>query len=182
MSGRLVSIVFDSALPAWLKPYAAAFASFAADDGTRVYPTKARVSKMVGRSERSTQRAILELRRRGVLTQTLPAYRYTAPRYIFEVGKLPYVGQQSLFPVAPGPQTGVLVPLVQHTQGRHWCLPRGDMGDSRSVRDPSLNTKKELIRKKGQRTTLSEWELERLDRQQRAIDEQMAAAQKRGCA
>ena len=36
MSGRLVSKVFESALPAWLKPYAAACASFASDDGQRV--------------------------------------------------------------------------------------------------------------------------------------------------
>lgn len=179
MSGRLVSIVFDSALPAWLKPYAAAFASFAADDGTRVYPTVPRVAKMVGRSERATQRAILELRRRGVLTETHPPGHYQATRYVFDVGKLPYVGQQSLFPVARRPQSGVPVPLVASTHGCRTRHPMGVVHVTRSVTDPSANTKKELIRKKGQRTTLSEWELERLDRHQQAVDEQIAAARKR---
>lgn len=178
MSGRVVETVFSSALPAWLKPYAAAFASFAADDGTRVFPTKARVAKMVGRTPRSTQRAITALRTRGVLTQIQPPGRYQAPRYVFDVGKLPYLGQQSLFPVAPGPQSGVLVPLVQHTHGRHWCLPMGDVGVSRSVSDPPRNTK-EKINKRERRTTLSDFQLEQQDRRQRAIDEQIAAALKR---
>lgn len=103
MSGRLVSVVFQSALPAWLKPYAAAFASFAADDGSRVYPTRARVARMVGRSERSTQRALQELRARGVLALEAPAGQHRAPRYTFRALALPDPGEPSQLPLFPQP-------------------------------------------------------------------------------
>jgi hypothetical protein len=91
MSGRLVSAVFESALPAWLKPYAAAYASFAADNGTRVYPTIGTIALMVGRCERSTQYAIADLRRRHILEPITPAGRHQAPRYRFHAAGLPQV-------------------------------------------------------------------------------------------
>ena len=149
MSGRLVSAVFDSTLPAWLKRYAAAYASFAADDGSRVYPSRARVARLVGRSERSTQRAIQELRRRGVLALEQGAGQNRAPRYSFRTIALPQIGdpdQLALFP-----QGGVRDsrekrgdPDVFHSHAQvltgHRCLPGGDMGVSRSVSDPSFST------------------------------------------
>lgn len=102
MSGRLVSVVFESTLPAWLKPYAAAFASFAAPDGSRVYPTVARVARMVGKSERSTKRALRELRARGVLALEAPARQHAAPRYSFRAVALPDVEPTQL-PLFPQP-------------------------------------------------------------------------------
>jgi len=94
MSGRLVSAVFASALPAWLKPYAAAFASFARDDGSRVYPSIATIGRMVGRSTRSAQTATSELRRRQVLELARPSGRNTTARYVFNTAALPSPGGQ----------------------------------------------------------------------------------------
>jgi len=105
MSARLVSAVFSSSLPAWLKPYATALATFAADDGGRVYPTVARLARMVGRSDRATQTAIGELRRLGVLTLEAPAGRYRASRYAFHVralSKFPQVRVQKPRPILVG--------------------------------------------------------------------------------
>jgi len=149
MSGRIVSAVFDSTLPAWLKRYAAAYASFAAPDGSRVYPSRARVARLVGRSERSTQRAIQELRRRGVLALEQDAAPNRAPRYSFRTMALPQIGdpdQLGLFSTG-----GVQKPRAKdadpdlfhsHAQGLtgHGCLPLGDTGVSRSVIDPSVGT------------------------------------------
>jgi hypothetical protein len=149
MSGRLVSAVFDSTLPAWLKRYAAAYASFAAPDGSRVYPSRKRVARLVGRSERSTQRAIQELRRRGVLALEAAPVRQQTPRYQFRAIALPQIGDENQ--LALFPQAGVQKPGVKqtdpdvfhsHAQGLtgHGCLPWGDMGVSRSVSDPSVRT------------------------------------------
>jgi hypothetical protein len=92
MSGRLVSAVLESALAAWLKPYAVAFASFAADDGSKVFPTARRVARLVGRQERQTRTAIAELRRLQVLQVVAPGGRNTATRYRFVVERLPIGG------------------------------------------------------------------------------------------
>jgi len=105
-----MSAVFESGLPAWLKPYAAAFASFAADDGTRVYPTVKRIARMCSRSERRAQNATTELRRLGVLVVEAPSGRATAARYRFNASALPYAGVGSqfdlpfLFDVSPDAQ------------------------------------------------------------------------------
>jgi MarR-like DNA-binding transcriptional regulator SgrR of sgrS sRNA len=98
MSGRLVSAVFDSALPAWLKPYAAAFATFAKDDGSRVFPTIARVARMVSRSERATQTAVTELRRRHILELVAPPGRHRATQYVFNATALPLAGDGAQMP------------------------------------------------------------------------------------
>jgi len=149
MSGRLVSAVLDSALPAWLKRYAAAYASFAADDGSRVYPSRARVSRLVGRSERSTQRAIQELRRRGVLALEQAPAQNRAPRYAFRALALPQIGDPDQLPLfstggVPKPGAKPADPDVFHSHPQvltgHRCLPGGDMGVSRSVIDPSFST------------------------------------------
>jgi len=112
MSGRLVSLVLDSGLPAWLKFYAVTFASFAADDGSRVFPTLKRIARMVGRSERQAQRAVTELRRLAILEVIAPSGRSTATRYHFHAERLPSPGagesQSSLFDVLAFPQRKVL--------------------------------------------------------------------------
>jgi hypothetical protein len=148
MSGRLVSIVFDSALPAWLKPYAAACASFAADDGSKVYPSVARIARMVGRGRRATQRALHALRDRGVLTLEGGAMHHRAARYHFRVLALPTREpyQLPLFPQAEvvtirrnAADRGKLstdfhrFPQV----GASYTTPMGDTHDARSVSDPS---------------------------------------------
>jgi hypothetical protein len=109
MSGRLVSAVFESTLPSWLKPYAAACATFAADDGSRVFPSVARIARLVGRTERSTQRALQELRDRGVLVVEVAAGRYRPTRYRFRATLLPQLSdltQLALFPQAPSQKSG----------------------------------------------------------------------------
>jgi len=161
MSGRLVSAVFYSDLPAWLKPYAAAYASFAADDGSRVYPTIARVAKMVSRSERSTKRAIKLLRARGVLALEAGPGPHRAPRYAFRTIALPQIGDENqlgLFPQAGGQKPGRKVkdPDVFHSHAQvltgRGCHPRGDTGVTRSVSDPSFSTStRRDVRKTGTR-------------------------------
>jgi len=160
MSGRLVSIVFDSALPAWLKPYAAACASFAAEDGTRVYPTIARVAKMVGRCERATHTAVAELRRRGVLEQLAPSGRAKATRYKFSEAALAFAGNGAQLPLLLAFSTN-----TQRNQGKRsgktrfpqfpqqlTCSPLQGMGAvdcTRSVIDPSVSTRTARARAKG---------------------------------
>jgi len=156
MSGRLVSIVFDSALPTWLKLYAAAFATFAADDGSRVFPSVARVARMVGRSERSTQRALHELRARGVLTLECGPGHHRAPRYQFRavaLGAPREPDQLPLFPQAvvqkpAKTQRKLREPDFFHTfpqaLTRHPCHPMGDTGVTRSVNDPSFIHQREI--------------------------------------
>ena len=130
MSGRLVSYVLDSALPAWLKPYATAFASFANDDGSSVFPTLTRVATMVGRSRRSARRATRDLRRLGVLVPIAPPGHYHAIEYRFNAARLPLRGDlvQLGFPQFPQVLTG------------HPCPPMGDTHVPRSVSDPSFST------------------------------------------
>jgi hypothetical protein len=142
MSGRLVSAVFDSALPAWLKPYAAACATFAEDDGTRVYPSIARVARMVGRCERATQTALQDLRRRGVLIIAVEAGRHRARRYVFNARALPTIedaDQLPLFPQATKGKPARIDVFHSHAQastgsGLHVM---GAVGRTRSVNDPS---------------------------------------------
>jgi len=143
MSGPLVTAVFDSSLPAWLKPYAAACASFATDSGDRVYPSIRRIARMVGKSERSAQRAMHQLRALGVLVQVEGPGHHRAPRYVLRAIALPQLGdpdQLQLFPQdtrkKPAPISGIHrfpQPLTGHP-----CRVMGDTGDARSVIDPSF--------------------------------------------
>lgn len=147
MSGRLVSAVLESALPAWLKIYAASFASFAADDGSRVYPTVARIARMATRSVRQTKRAVRELRRLGVLETIAPSGRNTATRYLFHGERLPLAGDGAQIPlsfesfgVLPFPhgkhaKASIKTRFPQDAQALtgHPRHPRGVMGDTRSV-------------------------------------------------
>jgi hypothetical protein len=140
MSGRLVSAVFDSALAAWLKPYAAAFASFALDDGTHVFPTVARIGRMVGKSTRQARRATTELRRLQVLTEISPSGRNTATRYQFHVERLPLSSDGSQLVLVGFPQSDratvagpLRFPQLQQALTGHACPSREDTRVRRSV-------------------------------------------------
>jgi hypothetical protein len=99
MSGRLVSAVFASALPAWLKPYAAAYATFAADDGSRVFPARTTIARMVGRSPRQVQTATRLLRAPGILDlEQAPGPRRPV-HYRFVEAALPHVGDGHQLPL-----------------------------------------------------------------------------------
>jgi hypothetical protein len=149
MAGRLVSAVFESALPAWLKPYAATYASFAAPDGSRVFPSVARVARMVGRSERATQTALHELRRRGVLVLVCAHAPGRTAQYQFHGSALPQMtdpGQLSLFQQANvnKPQGNPEITEVFHSHPQAYTRsPLRVMGEAhftRSVSDPSVVT------------------------------------------
>jgi hypothetical protein len=104
MSGRLVSAVFASALPAWLKPYAAAYATFAKDDGSSIFPRVRTIARMVGRHERPTQAATGVLRELGVLEVTQPATPRAPNVYRLNVAALPHTpddGQLTLWRDGP---------------------------------------------------------------------------------
>jgi hypothetical protein len=144
MSGRLVSLVLESNLPAWVKPYAVAFASFASDDGSKVFPTVKRIARMVSRSERATQTAIAHLRRLRVLEVVAPAGRNTATRYQFHSERLPLPGDGeqrelfstvAVFPQRNPPNSRTKKGFPQDAQqltgsGLH---PRGEVDSTRSV-------------------------------------------------
>jgi len=105
MSGLLVSRVLESALPPWLRPFATVLASFADDDGQKIFPSVKRVARMAGRSERQAARALRTLRAYGVIEPVGFAPRRSNARavvqYRFHVGALPQLGdpdQLALFP------------------------------------------------------------------------------------
>lgn len=160
MSGRVVSTVFESDLPAWLKRYAAALATFADDDGTQVFPSVATLARMAGRCERATQYALRELRRRGVLTvDPAPTTRRTT-RYKFKAVALPQLGdpdQLPLFTQGGDRQSGRKPSTVDvfhsHAQGltRSGLHPGGATGCTRSVIDPSVRTTHKRDAKKTER-------------------------------
>ena len=89
MAVLLVEAVFASALAAWLKPFAAAYATFAANDGTRVYPSIERIAQMTSRSRRQTLRATAALRALYVLTELERSKRHSSTRYVFHPEALP---------------------------------------------------------------------------------------------
>lgn len=72
MSGYLAGKVWQSDLDPELKPYAAALADIANDDGTSIYPTVEYVSWLIGVDRRTVQRAIGQLRDRGILVLVRP--------------------------------------------------------------------------------------------------------------
>jgi hypothetical protein len=89
MAVLLVEAVFASALAAWLKPFAAAYATFAANDGTRVYPSIERIAQMTSRSRRQTLRATAELRALHILIELERSKRHGPTRYLFVPDALP---------------------------------------------------------------------------------------------
>jgi hypothetical protein len=144
VSGRLVSAVLESALPAWLKIYAVAFASFAADDGARVFPTQARIARMVSKSDRQVRRAVTDLVTRQILEVIAPSGRATATRYHFHAERLPVGGDGeqlplsfniSVFPQRKAIDSGSKTRFPQFPQQLtgHGCPGIPDMGVRRSV-------------------------------------------------
>ncbi len=67
MSGLLAGKVWQSALPADLKPIAAALGDIGNDDGTNIYPSIPYICWLLGRSERSVRGWLSALRQLGVL-------------------------------------------------------------------------------------------------------------------
>jgi hypothetical protein len=101
MSVWLIRAVFESALPVWLKPYAAAYASFAEDDGSSVYPSIAHVARKMRRSPRQVRRATSVLRSHyKILKSVETSRRHSSTTYVFQSEKLPHAsdGLQLRFP------------------------------------------------------------------------------------
>ena len=149
MSGRLVSAVLESTLPAHLKPYATACASFAKDDGSSVYPSIARLARLVGRTQRATQTAMQELRRLGILIVERSHTPQRTTRYRFEAAALPKIYdeiQRELFPQADSKKRAEKPwePDVFHSHAQVLTgsplHPRGEAHFTRSVIDPSVRT------------------------------------------
>lgn len=145
MGKRLIAIVFESVLPARLKPVALACAKFADDNnGTRVYPSIARLARMVGRSTRSVQRAIKELHDRGVLEVLTPARQHQPTHYRLVEATLPFADGDQFrlfpqgFPQARSGNAGHFKDFHRHAQGGVTSVSRrGDTGVTRSIRDLS---------------------------------------------
>jgi len=101
MSGRLTGLVWESGLKSQLKPYAAVLAGFAADDGSRVRPSIARLAWMLGKTERQVQAAMADLRKTGVLLVRFPHAPGRPTTYHFDVSALPirppFVAKQLTF-------------------------------------------------------------------------------------
>jgi len=99
-----MSAVVASALPGRLKPYATACAFFAADDGSRVFPSVATIARKAGRSRRATQLAIQQLAAIGVLEVVAPARQHQATHYRFHAAKMPLAsdGVQLVLPLPQG--------------------------------------------------------------------------------
>lgn len=146
MSARLTDAVWNSGLKAWLKPYAAVLAGFAHDDGTRVFPSIARVAWAVGVSERRAQGAVSKLTALGVLRIVQKHAPGRPTRYQFDVEALPrravFVAQQL---------TLTLKPDVHVTHNRtsaslkpDVCDVKPDVHVTRSVRR-SVSTTKEHV-------------------------------------
>lgn len=143
MSGPLVSRVLDSALPSWLKVYAVALASFAAVDGSQIFPSMRTLARLVGKSERSAQRAVAELRARGVILQLQRPGHQRAAHYQLREDALPQPGAPDQLPLFPQG-----LPRRAHRAARHFSTVstgtnttpvtrRPDTGVTRSVSDPS---------------------------------------------
>ncbi len=107
MSGKLAGLVWDSNLPARLKPLAAVLADYANDDGTSIYPSVKTIGARLSRSRRTVQTGLSRLRAMGIL---VPVYDTKggggrATRYMLVAASLrPYnkaKGRSQLRPSAP---------------------------------------------------------------------------------
>jgi hypothetical protein len=150
MSGRLVSAVFASALPAWLKPYAAAYATFAADDGSRVFPGVQKIARMVGRSRRQVYTATAVLRAPGILQIENPHGPHRPTRYRFvesalpldsDGEQLPLFGRKLRDPQAQPakPSMNTRFPQFAQAYTGSGLQAKGEVGFTRSVSDPSVS-------------------------------------------
>lgn len=105
MSGRLVSVVFESQLSPRLKTVAAALATFGRDDGTSIRPSLNRVARMCGRSERRVQAAVSDLQTLGVLVVVRRHGRSRPTEYRLDIGRL--------LALEPMPRNQLNLPIFQ---------------------------------------------------------------------
>jgi len=89
MSGRYVSRVFESGLAPDLKFTAAVLASFADEDGYRIWPAMGEVAHLRGLKERAVQYHIKELRRMEILEIVKPATQWWPTQYRLVLDRLP---------------------------------------------------------------------------------------------
>ncbi len=89
MSGAAVSRVLDSDLPADLKFTAAVLASFADDEGYRIWPSMGEVAYLRGISERAVQYHVKELRAMQILELVKPATQWFPAQYRMRLDQLP---------------------------------------------------------------------------------------------
>ena len=90
MSGRYVSLVFESDLAPDLKFTAAVYASFADDvDGTQIFPSVGDVAHLRGLQERSVQYHVKELQQMEILEVFRPATQWLPTHYRMRLDKLP---------------------------------------------------------------------------------------------
>ncbi len=89
MSGRYVSRVLASDLPPDLKFTAAVLASFADDEGYRIWPSMGEVAYLRGVSERAVQFHMKELRQMVILDLVKPATQWFPAQYRMLADNLP---------------------------------------------------------------------------------------------
>ena len=145
MSIKVMTRVWESKLPKDEKFILLAYADWANDEGENVYPSIGRVAWKCGYSARHVQRVtrslaeqgIMEYVGRGVKTRT-----GWTNRYRIHVGNLPArpdYGESrddSLSPLENEGVTSVQQGVTPMHEGVTSTTPRGDMGDTRSIRDP----------------------------------------------
>jgi hypothetical protein len=137
MSGRYVSRVLESNLPAYLSKTAEALATFADDDGYKIWPSVPYVAWLTKQSERTVQNHLAALRKLEILVEHRPATQHRPTEYRMDLTKLPtrpafrLPEVQLVAPLDPSP--GVQPP------------PRGATSDARGATavapDPSLDPK-----------------------------------------
>lgn len=89
MSGRYVSRVLESDLPAHLSKTAEALATFADDDGHKIKPSIAYVAWLTKQSERTVQNHMAALRKMEILVERIPATQRRPAVYWMDLAKLP---------------------------------------------------------------------------------------------
>jgi hypothetical protein len=89
MSGRYVTAVLESGLVPDVKFTAAVLASFADDEGYRIWPSMGEAAHLRGISERAVQYHVKELRRMEILEIVKPATQWFPAQYRMRLDKLP---------------------------------------------------------------------------------------------
>lgn len=90
MSGRYVSYVLESALARDLKFTAVVLASYADDDGYRIWPSMGEVAHLRGVTERAVQYHVKELRQMEILAVVKEATQWFPAQYRLVREKLPW--------------------------------------------------------------------------------------------
>lgn len=126
--------VWDSALPSHVKLVALAMLSFAGTNGGSIYPSVARVARMVGKSKRSVQTALRVLEKEGFLIiESQGGGRYKTTLYRFGSGEPAGVVS------AENGEAGFTVREKSMKRAEQTTKPsarNGETGRTRSVQDP----------------------------------------------